>query len=74
MTIRTRMSLWYLVTTVCLLLVFSLTTYYSARHLAFRALDRAHEVIAASVEGRFDPGTATFGDFQDASYHVDRHL
>lgn len=74
MTIRTRMSLWYLSTTVVLLLIFSLTTYYSARHLALRGLDRAHEVIAASVEGRFDPGTATFGDFQDASYHISRNL
>jgi signal transduction histidine kinase len=74
MTIRSRMSLWYLATTVVLLLIFSLTTYYSARHLAFRALDREHDVIAASVEGGFDPGTGSFGDLQNTVHHVNRNL
>jgi len=74
MTIRARMSLWYLVTTVVLLLVFSLITFYSVRHLAFRALDREHEVIAASIETRFDPGSGSFEDFQNSSYHISRNL
>jgi signal transduction histidine kinase len=74
MRIRTRMSLWYLATTIVLLLVFSLTTYFGARHLAFRALDREHEVIAASIEGRFDPNTNTFQDLDNTQYHVNWHL
>jgi signal transduction histidine kinase len=68
------MSLWYLATTVVLLLVFSLVTFFGARHLAFRALDREHDVIAASIEGRFDPNTNTFQDLNNTPYHVNWHL
>ena len=74
MKIRTRMSLWYLVTTVVLLLMFSLVTFFGARHLAFRALDRQHEVIAASIEGHFDPNTNTFRDLDNTPYHIDSQL
>jgi signal transduction histidine kinase len=68
------MSLWYLATTIVLLLMFSLITFFGARHLAFRALDRQHEVIAASIEGRFDPNTNTFRDLDNTPYHIDSHL
>jgi signal transduction histidine kinase len=74
MRIRRRMSLWYLATTIVLLLMFSLITFFGARHLAFRALDRQHEVIAASIEGRFDPNTNTFRDLDNTPYHIDSHL
>jgi signal transduction histidine kinase len=68
------MSLWYFGTSAALLLIFSLLTFFSARHLAFRALDREHEVIAASIEGQYDPKTDTFKDLDDVPYHVNRHL
>jgi signal transduction histidine kinase len=74
MHIRTRMSLWYFATSVALLLIFGLLTFFSSRHLAFRALDREHEVIAASIEGRYDRKTNTFKDLDDVPYHVDRNL
>jgi signal transduction histidine kinase len=74
MKIRTRLSLWNLATTVVFLAVLGIGTYYSARHLALKALDREHELIAASIEGRFDTGAKIFADLGDIPYHVNRYL
>jgi signal transduction histidine kinase len=74
MKIRTRLSLWYLSTTIVFLAMLGVGTYYGARHLAFKALDREHELIAASIEGRFDPGANVFRNLGDIPYHVNRFL
>ncbi|HKJ68805.1 MAG TPA: HAMP domain-containing protein, partial [bacterium] len=74
MKIRLRISIWGFLTTLIVLLTFSLGTYLAMRHLLFQTLDDELDMILSDVEASYEPETYRFSYLTDAEALVNRHL
>ncbi len=74
MTLRFRLTFWYFIVSLTILLIFSFGTYLAMRHLLIRAIDQELFTITNSVALNYDPSTHTFRDFSTDSYNLNRYL
>ncbi len=74
MTLRFRLTFWYFIVSLTILLIFSFGTYLAMRHLLIRAIDQELFTITNSVVLNYNPSTHTFRDFSADSYNLNRYL
>jgi signal transduction histidine kinase len=74
MTLRFRLTFWYFIVSLTILLVFSFGTYLAMRHLLIRAIDQELFTITNSVALNYDPSIHTFRDFSTDTYNLNRYL
>jgi signal transduction histidine kinase len=74
MTIRFRLTFWYFIVSLTILLIFSFGTYLAMRHLLIRAIDGELFIITNSVALNYDPSIHAFRDFSTDSYNLNRYL
>ena len=78
MKIRIRLTLWFFATSLLILLVFSLGTYWGMQRLLYEALDKELNVLASSIERSYDPLFDKFSEldlfFENANYFPEYYL
>ncbi|MEJ2635820.1 MAG: ATP-binding protein [Calditrichia bacterium] len=74
MKIRIRLTLWYFIVTLLIVLAFSLGTYWGMKNLLYRALDQELDIVAETIERSYDPFFNEFEDLYNIPENINRYL
>jgi len=74
MKIRSRLTLWFFLISMVILILFSLATYWGMQRVMFQAMDKELDVVASAIERSYDPFFNRFEELDIFHENVNRFL
>lgn len=74
MKIRFRLTLWYFIVTLTILLVFSLSTYFGMKRLLYSELDKELNILINTIVRSYDPFFNEFEELVFTPENINRYL
>lgn len=74
MKIRSKLTIWYLIITLIILLALTIGTHVSMEHLLFGAIDRELDIISDTIEQSYDPFSGSFGELRYTEEAINRYI